>query len=397
MSEAQTVNIEFSLVWDSELVTHRDSLFVPNVDFRRDLLPGMMHQLLPDTPPGQAVTESFAAGVLVEAWKASDRRRAPLDAFNRNYRSLNLEPRRGRYYPGDVLADAIGISTGDLRPFRIVDIEDDMLTIDLNHPLSTYPLAIEAVMLDSPEGSEPRDGSRRSIAEMLTGSGAGLQARNVQGLAFEFPLKRVDGSDDSLFYSMPRMVEHIDDKAGAILKSIYCRDLHPGARVLDLMSSWTSHIDDNICDLSVSGIGMNMVEMEANPLLSERIVQDINEQAALPFDDGSIDVVLCSLSVEYLVSPLDVLNEVRRVLKPGGFFINSFSERWFPTKVVAAWTGMHPFERVGMVLDYYIATGFDSLSTESVRGYARPGDDKYHGLSPHSDPVYIVKGTKPAA
>ena len=110
---------------------------------------------------------------------------------------------------------------------------------------------------------------------------------------------------------------------------------------------------------------------------------------------NSFDTVLCSLSVEYLTSPLEVFNEVRRVLKPGGAFINSFSERWFPTKAVTLWTRMHPFERIGMVLDHYIATGFADLQTESVRGHLRPENDRYRGMSPFSDPVYVVAGRKP--
>jgi SAM-dependent methyltransferase len=286
---------------------------------------------------------------------------------------------------------------GDLRPFRVTEVGDDSLKIDPAHPLAPYPLTIEASPVERFSVGEQRGFASRDIAGMLTGRGPGMQARNGRGPAWEFPLARADENDDRRFYATPRMVDHIDAKAVEILGSIYRRHVSPGATVLDLMTSWTSHLDESIAGLSVTGIGMNPDELDANALLSDRLIRDLNRNARLPFGENSFDIVLCSLSVEYLTSPLDLFAEVRRVLRPGGLFINSFSERWFPTKVVTLWTELHPFERIGMVLDHYIATGFDELQTESVRGHPRPEGDRYRAMSPFSDPVYVVTGRKPAA
>ena len=395
MNQAQQATIECSLIWTSGRAAHTDRLFVPAIDFRRDLFPGTMQQRLQQMQPGERVEEAFPAGALVEPCERSAVRQIPSGAFNSRYNSLDLTPRKGRFYPRGVIAGAIGCLPGDLRPFRVVEFGDEKLRVDLNHPLSHYPLTIGATLLAHFTGREQNGGKPRDIAEMLTGKGPGMQARNGEGPAYQFPLARADDSEDSLFYAMPRMVDHIDRKAAGILKSIHARHVKTGSRVLDLMTSWTSHLDIASGEVAITGIGMNREELDANPLLNERLLQDLNKTPLLPFDDDSFDLVLCSLSVEYLAAPRDVFAEVRRVLKPRGLFINSFSERWFPTKAVTLWTEMHPFERIGMVLDHYIATGFGDLRTESVRGHLRPDDDKYRGMSPISDPLYMVTGRKP--
>lgn len=395
MNQAQLASVEFSLVWHSEEAGHVDRLFVPGIDFRHDSLPGMMQETLPRLEPGELCSETFPAGCLVAPFNSANVREISPDAFNRGYNRLNLMPQQGRFYPKGVLAGEIAELAGDISPFRVMEVRDERLRIDLNHPLAPYPLTVQASPVERYWGHEERGGSCRNITALLTGKGPGMQARNGQGLVCEFPLGRADENEDRLFYAMPRMVDHIDGKALEVLQAIYSRHVSPGSSVLDLMTSWTSHLDDSIADLSVTGIGMNPDELDANARLSERCIQDLNRNAALPFDDNSFDSVLCSLSVEYLTSPLDLFAEVRRVLRPGGLFINSFSERWFPTKVVTLWSEMHPFERMGMVLDHYIATGFEALQTESVRGHFRPKHDKYRGISPYSDPVYVVTGSKP--
>ena len=141
--------------------------------------------------------------------------------------------------------------------------------------------------------------------------------------------------------------------------------------------------------------GMNPEELAANPLLNEWQIKDINLRPRLPFADHSFDAVICSLSVEYLSQPLAIFNEVRRVLHPGKPFILTFSNRWFPPKVVKIWQDCPKFDRLGLILEYFLkAGGFSDLHTWSMRGLPRPENDKYANSMALSDPVYAVWGTK---
>jgi SAM-dependent methyltransferase len=166
-------------------------------------------------------------------------------------------------------------------------------------------------------------------------------------------------------------------------------------RVLDLMTSWESHLPWQAGELDVVGLGMNQAELQANPQLCEFRLHDLNAVSELPFADSGFDAVVCSLSVEYLTAPLAVFRDVARVLKPGAPFVVSFSERFFPTKVIRLWQELHPFERLGLVIDYFrFAGGFENLHTESVRGYPRPQTDAYADRLSQSDAIYAVWGQR---
>lgn len=149
--------------------------------------------------------------------------------------------------------------------------------------------------------------------------------------------RRVDETDDAEFYRLPRLVTHIDDAAIGALTAFYREVLPPGGRILDLMSSWVSHLPGDIEYAFVAGLGMNQEELDANPRLHERIVQDLNAAPELPWPDASFDAVLVAVSVQYLVRPVEVFAEAGRVLRPGGRVVVSYSNRCFPTKAVAVW------------------------------------------------------------
>ena len=103
--------------------------------------------------------------------------------------------------------------------------------------------------------------------------------------------------------------------------------------------------------------------------------------------------MICSLSVEYLMHPFEVFTEINRVLKPGGIFMVTFSNRWFPPKAISIWPELHEFERMGLVLEFFLKSGqYKNLHTYSMRGLPRPQDDKYYSQILFSDPVYAVWG-----
>ena len=149
-----------------------------------------------------------------------------------------------------------------------------------------------------------------------------------------------DAGDDLAFYAPPRLVTHIDEGAVAVLSSFYSELLGPGADVLDLMSSWVSHLPAAPALGEVVGHGMNADELRANPRLSRWFVQNLNADPALPLADASVDVALCCVGVQYLQRPVEVFAEVRRALRPGGRFAVSYSNRCFPTKAVAIWRAL---------------------------------------------------------
>ncbi|MEX2552976.1 MAG: methyltransferase domain-containing protein, partial [Actinomycetota bacterium] len=132
---------------------------------------------------------------------------------------------------------------------------------------------------------------------------------------------RIDDSDDSNFYSIERKVVHLEQGAIEALRKRYAELLPPGSRVLDLMSSWRSHLPGGLGE--VIGLGMNAEEMEDNPQLGSFVIHDLNKDPTLPFAEGAFDAVVCAVSVQYLTGPLEVFTECRRVLRPGGVCVVS--------------------------------------------------------------------------
>jgi len=259
---------------------------------------------------------------------------------------------------------------------------------------------LEARILDIWAAREEHGGVCHDIGEMATQNGPGMQAR-WRGQATDFwsdvPFVRLDPSPDDIFYQKARMVHHLDAVALAQISALYRRLLPKGAKILDLMTSWTSHIDSELKPARVTGLGMNEQELAANDLLSERLVQDLNLDPRLPLPDQAFDAAICTVSVEYLTKPAEVFAEVCRLLRPGGRFVVSFSNRWFPPKVIKVWQDVHEIERLGLVLEYFLRDGgFTNLESWSLRGLPRPQNDKYAGQIPNSDPIYAVWGEKAA-
>jgi SAM-dependent methyltransferase len=176
-------------------------------------------------------------------------------------------------------------------------------------------------------------------------------------------VERVDESPDPLFYREPRFVAHIDDATIAALTQLYRERLPAGCDVLDLMSSWISHLPADVEYGRVAGLGMNDAELRANERLSESVVHDLNAAPTLPFDDASFDAVLIAVSVQYLTRPVEVFEEIRRALRPDGQLLVAVSHRTFPTKCVALFRSLPPAERPSIVARYAeLAGGFSPAS-----------------------------------
>src|SRR2546422_11344033 len=183
--------------------------------------------------------------------------------------------------------------------------------------------------------------------------------RAGDGLLSPVAYTREDESPDDRFYSFPRRVVHIDDGAIAALGRLYSEVLPTGGRLLDLMSSWRSHLPERFQAREVVGLGLNAEEMTDNPRLTRHIVHDLNRTPRLPFGNEEFDGAMCAVSIQYVTHPLLVFREVRRVLRPRAPFVVSFSNRCFPTKAVAVWLRTTDSQHVELVRAYFErATGW---------------------------------------
>ena len=173
-----------------------------------------------------------------------------------------------------------------------------------------------------------------------------------------------DTGDDLAFYAPPRLVTHIDKNATVALTGFYRKILPKGGRVLDLMSSWVSHLPEDCTYTEVVGHGMNVEELGANPRLTDWFVQNLNQNPALPRNDQSFDAAMCCVGVQYLQRPLEVFAEVCRVLIPGAPFVVSFSNRCFPTKAVAIWRALDRTGHTALVKVYLERSGFVDVQVD---------------------------------
>jgi SAM-dependent methyltransferase len=318
--------------------------------------------------------------------------------FNRRFfADKDVTPRTGRFYPRGILKGIAGIFPQNVQPFRCVGNRNGRLRVDLNHPLATRALNLTAVVKDVKEKISERGGRCHDWLDIVA-TGPGMQCRwNNQPTDFfsKNAFQREDELSDRHFYQKPRLVQHIDDTAIEVVENLYGRFIKNGMRVLDLMASWKSHIPAGFQLDKLTGLGLNSEELNANNELSDRITHDLNINPMMPFETESYDVVVCTVSMEYLTHPLAVFREIGRVLRPNGPFIVTFSNRWFPTKAIKVWEELHEFERMGLVLEYFHQSGcFQNLETFSIRNLPRPPHDKYYNDIIASDPIFAVWGRK---
>ena len=190
---------------------------------------------------------------------------------------------------------------------------------------------------------------------------------------------RFDESPDEYFYQMPRFVTHIDDAAIAAVTQLYRECFPSHGAILDLMSSWVSHLPPEAEYCRVAGIGMNQAELQANARLTEYSVQNLNESPQLAFEDNTFDGAAICVSIQYLKCPVEVLREVSRVLHSGAPLVITFSNRYFPTKAIAVWQSLDDAGHAQLVERYLTEAGNWNEIMQLDRS---PG--------PASDPLWAV-------
>ncbi len=393
--------LTFTLQWSDGRAVHEDEMYVDNFSVWReaDFLPATIGAKLSGMRPGDSAQAELPAGEATGAWNAGRQVCGSPAGFDREYRrGLEVLPRYGRFYPEGFFHGFPGIVREAVGPARITALDDTTMCVDLNHPLARFPLQVSCRLVRVLPGSDRRGGRCTSPLDDLVRF-PGLAAPVHDGLDTDFGdnehgLARLDERADDAFYANPRMVQHLDTRALAAVNALYRRLIPAEADALDLMASHDSHLQG--CSLqSLQVLGMNAAELQANAPATARVVQDLNQEPTLPFAEASLDAVICTASVEYLVEPQKVFAGVLRILRPGGIFVLTFSNRWFPTKAIRVWSELHEFERLGMVTQWLQLAGFEGLHSHSSRGWARPNDDPHRGETAVSDPVYAAWGFRP--
>jgi hypothetical protein len=397
MDTTRCFSVEAALVWSSAHARHTDRHYFQLFNLWRDIVPGDLGEQLARSEVGASVCASFKAGELNGPHERALVRSLPVVAFHGQRPGGEwLQARAGRFYPRNLLANLSDFFQQDRRPFRALALADDRLSADFNHPFAKFSAEIELQVRQQLTTKEEHGGRCNDLALDLTEHGPGMQAARPE-LDTDFfsghPFARHDTEPDTRFYEIPRLVPHLDATAIGRVRELYRRLLSPRIKVLDLMSSWTSHLPEDIDGLEVTGLGMNREELERNPRLTERVIHDLNADPVLPLRAAQFDAAICTVSIEYLIHPFEIFREVARVLKPAAPFVVTFSDRWFPPKAIALWSELHPFERMGLAIDYFRNSGeYANLATESIRGLARPAEDKYANRLALSDPVFAVWG-----
>ena len=196
-----------------------------------------------------------------------------------------------------------------------------------------------------------------------------------------------DICDDEIFYQQPRFVHHLSDSFRNRLTCLYSEYLLNHHIILDLMSSWVSHLPSNISYKKVIGHGMNEAELSSNERLDRFFVQNLNKKQNMPIEDSSVDVGLIVAGWQYLQYPEKVSLELSRVIKSDSLLIISFTNRAFWTKAPNIWTYSSEEKRIEYVTSVLTSNGWriEKILNEKTH------DKKLFGFySSESDPFFSV-------
>jgi SAM-dependent methyltransferase len=127
---------------------------------------------------------------------------------------------------------------------------------------------------------------------------------------------------------MPSAVEWLDQRfypglsfnwSDIAFRDVILRRLRPDAHLLDLGAGAGIIPEENFKNLVARVCGVDPDPRVAeNPYLHEA---KIGFGDNIPYPDNQFDVVIANNVLEHLEKPVEVFCEIRRVLKPGGYFI----------------------------------------------------------------------------
>jgi SAM-dependent methyltransferase len=398
MDHSTYADIELKIQWESEQATHTERHYFQGINFWRDFFPGLLGDKLGNAPDGEWVSETIPASELLPIYSQSNITKLEKKKIQPIGKAkIIITPQQGRFYPRRIIAGSAGVTSEEFQPLRVTHVDDGSFTVDLNHPLAQKTLDISLRVVGKRyTGKEERGGRCNDVVYEALMDGPGLQAPLPTGTDFytEDSHERLDDNDDALHYQNANLEDTLDQVSGRQLARLYARLLKPGDHVLDMMCGAQSYLPGGIDNLHVTGMGLNEEELKANSQLAELVIHNVNKTPVLPFNDDTFDTVVFTAAVEYLIDPKTSFSELKRITKPGGHIITTFTDHWNTLKSILLWPELHPFERLGLVLDYLGSTnGITSLHTETIQGLLRPEGDKYANKKLYADPIFAVYGT----
>jgi len=167
---------------------------------------------------------------------------------------------------------------------------------------------------------------------------------------------KLNPQDDRYWYDRPRLVHHSDAIFRSQVTQLYRERIPEGGAILDLCSSWVSHLPPEVEYAKIVGHGLNAVELGENKRLSQFFVRNLNKEPdEWALESDTFDAVLICCSVQYFQQPERVFSEIFRVLKPGGICIITFTRNLYYEKAVAAWRDGSMYSRAQLVKQYFMA------------------------------------------
>jgi len=199
--------------------------------------------------------------------------------------------------------------------------------------------------------------------------------------------QKEDESDDSIFYLSPRFVYHLDESFRKRLEKLYLSEIPSSSKVLDLMSSWTSHLPITHKYQLIVGHGLNEDELKANSSLDRYWIQDLNINQNINIPDKSFDVILITAGWQYLQYPENLAQELSRITNKGGKAIISFSNRAFWNKSPRIWVQSSPNQQLNYVKRVMLLNGWSDFKIISEKTYNKGFAAIF---SPLGDPFYSI-------
>lgn len=399
IDEKQNLSLQLDLQWQDDLVHYLDRYFLIKTNFWRDSYPAVLDYQIKQAELNQIIEVNYKPGdLLADEFSQSNLKTIPLSKFDQYFKgAMPIVPVVGRFYPRGMIEGVADCFKMDDRPFRVIGKTADTLDIDLNHPLASIPLHLTAKITDIFDANQQNGGRCNDVAEIITTQGPGFQTL-LKSHAVDFfqgmPFLRKIEDDDSVFYEAVESKPSVDQAALDQLKLFYSEHLEDNSKILDLMAGSDSHLPEEFTSLDITGLSIKESDLMANQALTQRIIHDVNQNPQLPFDNNEFDVIICSFSIEYVIQPEKIFQQLARILKPGGQLIISFSDLYYQKKVIALWDDVHPFERMGIILEYFRQCGeFKDLRSESIRGLIKHDDDPFISKNVFSCPLFIVSGT----